>query len=168
MSLHVFERIPEDFRCDNAVGSPPLRSCAVGVLSLKLLAIPPWRQAQQLGRLAVMLHSGKQPWAQQVRQLRMLCSVLRLMTPPPPPRSRLSLKVGNLHKVKAEIKAGGGSGMALGMAFVSHFTNRSASGPDEPCGPGDLGADWSASLHPGSSRPLRAVLAPGRELVAGV
>ncbi|CAE7342698.1 HIR3 [Symbiodinium natans] len=65
-------------------------------------------QAQQLGRLAVMLHSGKQ----------------------------LSLKVGNLHKVKAEIKAGG-----------------------------DLGADWSASLHPGSSRPLRAVLAPGRELV---
>eukprot|EP00439_Symbiodinium_sp_Y106_P038740 s2510_g4.t1 len=65
-------------------------------------------QAQQLGRLAVMLHSGKQ----------------------------LSLKVGNLHKVKAEINTGG-----------------------------DLGAEWSASLRPGASRPLRAAAAPGRELV---
>ncbi|OLQ03003.1 Hypersensitive-induced response protein 3 [Symbiodinium microadriaticum] len=67
-------------------------------------------QAQQLGRLAVMLRSGKQP--------------------------RLSLKVGNLHKIKAEINTGG-----------------------------DLGAEWSASLHPGASRPLRAAATPGRELV---
>ncbi|CAE7896455.1 HIR3 [Symbiodinium sp. KB8] len=65
-------------------------------------------QAQQLGRLAVMLRSGKQ----------------------------LSLKVGNLHKIKAEINTGG-----------------------------DLGAEWSASLHPGASRPLRAAATPGRELV---
>ncbi|CAE7186151.1 HIR3 [Symbiodinium pilosum] len=65
-------------------------------------------QAQQLGRLAVMLHSGK----------------------------RLSLKVGNLHKVKLEAASGG-----------------------------DLGEEWSASLRHGTSRPLRAPVAPGRELV---
>ena len=45
--------------------------------------------------------------------------------------------------------------------------SRHAVGNSSPASPGDLGAEWSASLRPGASRPLRAAAAPGRELVAG-